>query len=431
MSVPPVPPVKIGFPSYNENSNNNENKGRIRKPLTANKILEKKLPEKLKQSTVSAPPAPPKYPNSLYNNNTNREKMPLPVPPLVLLKKPKPDSLYLPKKPENNNNWNNEDNNETQKRLNQIKKNFSTRKNLISFNTVNNCSFDSLIRDMLRYKTTNYSGHKGNVYAHSIWTAISVYNLLYTKQVVKGRIFVNIMNLSNFDNDKKDLTILCGFLHDIGKIGDNNISFALKNNHPEDSFKCLIGDKKFLSVKGIYGEKYKIENIIEDKKNGVVINIRQYLQDSCKLLTNNRNYGILAISSGMHYSIGNASRSNVNFTNEDYIKKLFEYKKIVEDKLNVKYKEDDMQDILHMCIIVSIADVIGNVEIDYKETDEKFIFHDIKKVEDDTHKEPKSAYNKFNYNTGNIPSIVEYLVKSGISAYKNKKKPHSSLTMKK
>jgi len=113
------------------------------------------------------------------------------------------------------------------------------------------------------------------------------------------------------------------------------------------------------------------------------------------------------------------------------IKKLFEYKKIVEDKLNVKYKEDDMQDILHMCIIVSIADVIGNVEIDYKETDEKFIFHDIKKVEDDTHKEPKSAYNKFNYNTGNIPSIVEYLVKSGISAYKNKKKPHSSLTMKK
>ena len=132
----------------------------------------------------------------------------------------------------------------------------------------------------------------------------------------------------------------------------------------------------------------------------------------------------------MHYSIGNASRSNVNFTNKDYIIKLFKYKEIVEKKLNVKYTEDDMKDILNICIIVSIADVIGNVEIDYKGTNEKFIFHDIKKVEDDTHKEPKSAYNKFNYETGNIPDIVKHLVQSGISEYK-KQLQHSSLIVNK
>lgn len=411
-------------------------------------------------SQISSPPVPPVSPEypSQSDNNTNGEttlrprltsKMPFPAPPLVLLKEPnsqKPNSQYLPKEPENTSSWNNEssnetqkseNNNETQKRLNRAKKNFIKRKNSISFNRIDNCSFDSLIRDMLRYKTYNWEGHYGNVYAHSIWTAISIYNLLYTNQVVKGRKFVDEINLSSFDNEKKDLTILCGFLHDIGKIGDNDIYFSTKKYHPKDGFERLIGERDFLSVKDIYDEKYKKSildyfnhipeeiKINEEKKNYVAINIRKYLQDNCALLTNDKNYGILAISSGMHYSIGDINRKIIK--NEDYIKKLFEYKKIVEEKLIIEYTEDDMKDILNICIIVSIADVIGNVEIDYKGTDKKFIFHDIKKVEDDTHnKKVRSAYDKFNYESETISRIVEYLVKSGIKLFKQAEEQNPS-----
>lgn len=92
-----------------------------------------------------------------------------------------------------------------------------------------------LVKDFMKYKTTNIDFHQGDLYQHSVWTA------LYTqREFSKGTFWV-----SGIPQDFAPLCIFAAFIHDIGKGGDMVYSFYDKPEHPEVGFEYLTGEKQY------------------------------------------------------------------------------------------------------------------------------------------------------------------------------------------
>lgn len=82
---------------------------------------------------------------------------------------------------------------------------------------------DKLFDDLSKYKTTNINFHAGDVYEHSIWSALYINHMFATNDK-----FIRDINIKW----RKTLIVSC-LLHDIGKGGDRVYSFYDKPNHPE------------------------------------------------------------------------------------------------------------------------------------------------------------------------------------------------------
>jgi|SaaInlLV_10m_DNA_2_1039722.scaffolds.fasta_scaffold00006_47 hypothetical protein len=91
-----------------------------------------------------------------------------------------------------------------------------------------------LIENMKFYKTTNL-GHEGDLYQHSIWTALNTH-----KWFDEGNEWCEGLT----EKDKK-IAVLTGFLHDTGKAGDLEFTFLAKPAHPQIGFDYLIGNKEY------------------------------------------------------------------------------------------------------------------------------------------------------------------------------------------
>lgn len=118
-----------------------------------------------------------------------------------------------------------------------------------------------LIQDMKRYETTNIDFHSGDLYEHSVWTALYIQWMFKTNHQA-------IANISGVLSYRKIL-IAAAFLHDIGKGGDHIFLYYDKSDHPQrgqdyftngytDSEQKIINLNKVLMEMGIAPEDHSI-----------------------------------------------------------------------------------------------------------------------------------------------------------------------------
>ena len=232
-----------------------------------------------------------------------------------------------------------------------------------------NCDFENLINEMKKYKTTNTGFHVGeNLFEHSAWTALQLEKWFGEKNFY----------VKHIDKDYKDLTILCGFLHDIGKLGDGDICFYDKPDHPEIGYKYLNGDE-FEMMKDIWSGDKSTTNI--DKLLPTCLETYDYKKIK----------SFIKISIAMHYKFGDTIRKReskiVELKHSDDYEKDNKILNNIETK-KVKFDDDcktwagylydltrqeknDLNDheiiqLGYICIAVSTADVAGSGCIEHK-----------------------------------------------------------------
>ncbi len=92
-----------------------------------------------------------------------------------------------------------------------------------------------LIDNFKKYTTTNVRFHAGDLYQHSIWTALIVDQWFENHEFWSN-------GLSAHD---RELAVLAALLHDIGKAGDLDFVFYTKPGHEIEGLKYLLGKKSF------------------------------------------------------------------------------------------------------------------------------------------------------------------------------------------
>lgn len=137
-----------------------------------------------------------------------------------------------------------------------------------------NKSFQALIDDFEKYKTTKTDTHSGDLLEHSAWTAFYV-NDLFTKSDMQNplhRVWNKVIddqfeNESIFEDiDIKKILIISSFLHDIGKGGDGVIEFYEKPNHEKIGVEYL--NKRL--YKTVNGSIINLTNMFNDFDIGFI-----------------------------------------------------------------------------------------------------------------------------------------------------------------
>lgn len=196
-----------------------------------------------------------------------------------------------------------------------------------------------LVRDMLQYTTTNIDFHSGNLYEHSIWTALYIQNLFEIgSEWVEG--------LNNYDIP---IAVMGGFLHDIGKSGDMVYTFYDKIKHPLIGFDYIVQNKPYY-----YMDKYGQQKILDINRLFRDINMDGSIAKVISLL-------ILS-----HWEMGGNYVSRVNKENitkiaSEFIEKMEEF--IYDSKLETA----SLPYLLRLIMLISAADVMASsVYIPYK-----------------------------------------------------------------
>lgn len=205
-----------------------------------------------------------------------------------------------------------------------------------------------LVIEYQKYKTMNIDFHQGDLYQHSIWTALFI-----QKQFDENSSWVQ--GISHTDSQ---MLIMAGFLHDIGKAGDLVYTFYDKQDHPEKGYDYLIGKKKFY---------------LREKNSDV-----SGILDIPELLRNVNIFGenilIVAFIIKTHWEFGNAIRElNDNLDNLTQIAE--KYKKYLDKNIHAifsgKIKRTEAKEKLYKyAILISVCDIMGSSV--YMDTD-KFV----------------------------------------------------------
>ena len=207
-----------------------------------------------------------------------------------------------------------------------------------------NTSFQALIDDFEKYKTTKTDTHSGDLLEHSVWTAFYV-NDLFTNLDMNNplhRVWNSVIVDDLEDEDKGDLDhidlkkilIISAFLHDIGKGGDGATQYYEKPDHEN------IGAE--------YIDKGEYKTI-----DGNIIDIKKMFKD---FKLSKTEIEIIKILIQGHLLLGR------------FIDKRDGYKDFVEE-LNVKYENSSIEynkyllaAIVMMQLIICIADVMAMKE---------------------------------------------------------------------
>lgn len=183
-----------------------------------------------------------------------------------------------------------------------------------------------LIEDMKRYKTTNTKWHEGDLYEHSVWVARCIEQWFdESSEWVEG--------LSKKD---KVVMVLAGFLHDIGKAGDQEFVFYDKPRHPRTGFDYLAEKVPFRVSQTSFFDFNKFFNGVdlspEERK-------------------------IIAILAGIHWDFGNCLRELHNHRKESGV-----YRRFFE-KLQTLVKEANYNNGVIDKKLVVMATLIGAADI--------------------------------------------------------------------
>jgi hypothetical protein len=195
-----------------------------------------------------------------------------------------------------------------------------------------------LVLEYQKYKTTNIDFHQGDLYQHSIWTA------LFTQKQFDD----NSPWVQGILPTDSQMLIMAGFLHDIGKAGDLVYTFYDKQDHPERGYQYLIGEKKFYYLEK-QGNPRKILDIPELLRN---VNISR------------ESTLIIAFIIKIHWEFGNVIRelhddlSNLSEITERYKNYLDKNISIV---FSGKIKRTEIKEKLYRyAILISVCDIMGS-----------------------------------------------------------------------
>ncbi|TFG91332.1 MAG: hypothetical protein E4H15_06065 [Syntrophobacterales bacterium] len=187
-----------------------------------------------------------------------------------------------------------------------------------------------LVKDMYNYKTSNIDFHAGDLYQHSIWTALFVQNMFR----------INSPWAEGIEEIYMPVMVMAGFLHDIGKGGDMVYMYYNKPDHPRDGFDYFKQKKKY----------------VYEGRDGKLLSL-----DIPKLLKNiNMDEGsasIVAFIILSHWEFGSAisklGKNNLAEVSEGYIKVLDGMAKEAGLKI-------PSYDFYRMAMLVSACDIMAS-----------------------------------------------------------------------
>ncbi len=186
--------------------------------------------------------------------------------------------------------------------------------------------------DMKKYDTSKHDCHWGNVYQHNVWVARSI-----------ALFFDNPDSRPDFsqwtegiNRRYKQLLIVTGFLHDIGKAGDLIYNFTTKSNHPKIGCDYLMGIKSY--------------RLSPEK----AFDIRTWVK---KLGISDNDIKLMAILIRMHHEFGSLFSNAENTSG--YLESLQTY--FHEANFN---ENRITEEFLKMSILLTAADVYGLSPVD-------------------------------------------------------------------
>jgi hypothetical protein len=187
-----------------------------------------------------------------------------------------------------------------------------------------------LIQDFKKYKTFNINFHQGDLYQHSVWTALFVQKQFRDRTEWAQYIPPEYMNLC----------VITGFLHDIGKGGDLVFEFYDKPVHPQTGYDYIMGTKPYQLEKG---GSLDIPRLLQNVN--IPINFQPVV-------------AFLVLS---HWEFGDHIRQ-MNGTNTDELAQ--KYVKTIQDiqvKTGISITDHNTNGILTaMSILIAVCDIMGS-----------------------------------------------------------------------
>lgn len=216
-------------------------------------------------------------------------------------------------------------------------------------------AMQELLDDFKYYKITDKetanskqtdTHHTGDLYQHSLWTAISVIEW-WNKHSPW---------VSGIDKRYKRLSIIAAILHDVGKAGDWKFQYRTKPDHPIICFQYIANIRPYTMGNG---KKFSFKNLFQELK-----------------LTN-EDQKILAILVGIHWEFGNVlkrlhdDKHNSTLTDQKRasLKHIFitDYLVLLQSfAQKINYNKGIIDDqLLRLALLISAADVRGARKVYY------------------------------------------------------------------
>lgn len=285
----------------------------------------------------------------------------------------------------------------------------------------------------------NPSFHYGkNLLAHSIWTSRIIYKLfrnINNDQNISGQLRLtdeqfNLMRqlVLDIDGEYMQIAVLAGFLHDIGKIGNENNKTRLKTSGviPEHPY---LGMEFLLGINDFEINKDKHINFFQYFKKCSDIYIHNGKSNGIKLL-------ILVMTCIMHYDFKNICLSkivgqyikteiitDIDFTNVErqqhfvaYIYLFLTLVKYIDLDLNLDrpiYSENELLNAFKIVLLISFADVYGALEVSpipVSQLDSDYFFLNNETQLSKHSNIPKDHYQTYKYNHPKMMELRNLLV---------------------
>jgi hypothetical protein len=227
---------------------------------------------------------------------------------------------------------------------------------------LNNCKTEisSILQNANKIEVNNAGFHQGKkLIAHLLWTAINVDNWFTHKvnDVLDGYKL-------EIDPEYRQISILCGLFHDIGKCGNRNVKSELKNlgsydRHPEVGYYYLMDIKNFE-----YPNMFDVPNILAKKLDVYTMNILGI----CILLHHDfYNLIIKNLENQQNYMTGddiNKCDLVLNYIIEQFFYVFCLVIKITSRSIVLDYNDDHtrkyVKNIYNLLFLLILSDVLGS-----------------------------------------------------------------------
>lgn len=193
----------------------------------------------------------------------------------------------------------------------------------------NSSGLSALMEDFKTYITTNTDFHAGNLYEHSLWVTIAI-----NEWFACHNEWTN--GLTGRD---REIALIAGLLHDIGKAGDAIHTFYTKPLHMQKGQYYVLGQEPYqLST----GKVFDFNKLFDQLRLSV-----QERQEIAIIIASHHEFGGLVRKSNGGLVIGEVDRIGFTDTIQKYAS-LAQYAHPIDTRL------------LNLIILVSAADVRGS-----------------------------------------------------------------------
>lgn len=197
----------------------------------------------------------------------------------------------------------------------------------------------NIVKDFMLYKTTNIDFHQGDLYQHSVWTA------LYVQQQFSS---MNGIWTNGIPQNFAPLCIFAGFIHDIGKAGDMVYSFYDKKEHPNTGFEYFMGKREYV---------YRIPGTSRVK----ILDVPGLLKDVN--LDSGDNQKVIAYLIKVHWEFGDhVSRLKNDYSNlVEIAREYMNYLDRSIDEAGINANDKDVRLVLYlMAMLISACDIMAS-----------------------------------------------------------------------